>query len=66
MTKNSNDKISPEKESGKNAAKIKLTLGKHKGTLIKMGIVLICAAVVAFIMVIATNQTLFQEFISVL
>lgn len=39
---------------------------KNKSLLIKIGVALVCAAVVALIIAIAKNQALFQEFLRVL
>jgi len=57
-----NDKMIDEKQQQKNPS----GFGKNKVLLIKVGVAIACAAVVAMIIIIVNNQTLFQEFIRVL
>ena len=64
-TKNANDQKNPQTVSEKQSKK-KSFLGENKALLIKVGLVVIAAAVVAMIIAIAKNQALFQEFLSVL
>lgn len=72
MTKNKH-KDTKSEESQKNDQSVrgkkdekKSFLGKNKVLLIKMGFILIAAAIVAMVIAIVTNQALFQEFLRVL